>query len=102
MWRRDRDPLGRSLVAECEAFLAGRYAEHLTHLGRRIPVWAWTNLIAHGNEQDLRHALRPRRSVCNSRRRSASRSSPTDITRTDDALHCVIAYRNRHGLESVC
>jgi hypothetical protein len=54
MWRRDRDPEGRELVADCEAFLAGSYAERLKGLGRRVPVWAWTNLLAHGTEEDLR------------------------------------------------
>jgi hypothetical protein len=54
MWRRERDDLGRQLVAECEAFLTGRYAEHLVETGGSIPAWAWTNLLAHGTEEQLR------------------------------------------------
>ena len=41
------------LVGECEAFLAGYLAER-KEAEASVPVWAWTNLLAHGAEQDLR------------------------------------------------
>jgi len=65
MWRRRRDIAENSMVAECAAFLTGTYAEQLETQGRPVPVWAWTNLLAHGNEdlilksisQPFRHRL---------------------------------------------
>jgi hypothetical protein len=56
MWRPERRALAAELVADCEAFLLGRYAERLSELGAPVPVWAWTNLLAHGSEDDLRAA----------------------------------------------
>lgn len=53
---RRRDPereLAEELIADCEAFLAGRYAEHLEARGRRVPAWAWVNLLAHGTGDEL-------------------------------------------------
>ena len=41
------------LVEECEAFLSGRLVDQMAE---RIPVWTWTNLLAHGSEEDLRAA----------------------------------------------
>jgi hypothetical protein len=52
---------GQELAASCEAFLAGRYVEDLDRRGRRVPVWAWTNLLAHGSRGALRRALRSAR-----------------------------------------
>lgn len=40
---------GPGLAQECEAFLAGRYAEHLDGLGCPVPTWAWLNGLAHGD-----------------------------------------------------
>jgi hypothetical protein len=57
MWRRDRNPDERELVEECEAFVTGLYAEYLVAHSRPVPVWAWTNLPAHGTERDLRAAV---------------------------------------------
>lgn len=54
MWRRDRNPGGRELVADCEAFMEGRYVEHLIAENASVPAWAWTNLLAHGTEEQLR------------------------------------------------
>lgn len=31
----------RELVAECEGFLTGRFAERLASEKRRVPAWAW-------------------------------------------------------------
>lgn len=56
MWRRERRALAGELVSECEAFLRGRYAETLVARDADVPVWAWTNLLAHGSETDLRVA----------------------------------------------
>ncbi len=44
---------GIELVGECEAFLAGRLAERIEQRAESVPVWAWTNLLAHGSRQDL-------------------------------------------------
>jgi hypothetical protein len=57
---------GASVVAmECEAFLTGTLAEYWDERGTVVPVWAWTNLLAHGNEEligeSATHPLRPRR-----------------------------------------
>lgn len=53
MWHR-RDPNGAQLVAECEAYLNGTFAELLQEKGRPVPVWAWVNLLAHGDQAALR------------------------------------------------
>jgi hypothetical protein len=39
------------LTAECTAFLEGRLAEHWERHGFVVPVWAWTNLLAHGTRE---------------------------------------------------
>lgn len=54
MWFRDSDPDERELVRDCEAFLAGRYVEYVLDRGDHVPTWAWTNLLAHGTEEQLR------------------------------------------------
>jgi hypothetical protein len=41
------------LVSDCEAFLVGRLAEQLEARAADVPVWVWTNFLAHGTEQDL-------------------------------------------------
>lgn len=56
MWRPDRKALAAELIADCEAFLLGSFAERLSERGAPVPVWAWTNLLAHGSEDDLRVA----------------------------------------------
>lgn len=53
MLRRDRVPGGRELVAGCEAFLAGLYVDYLVDAGAGVPAWAWTNLLAHGTDEQL-------------------------------------------------
>lgn len=58
MWFRDVDPDGRELVRECEAFLTGRYVEHVLDRGDHVPTWAWTNLLAHGDAEQLRAPAR--------------------------------------------
>jgi hypothetical protein len=62
MWRRSRadrdtekiDGPDISLATECEAFLTGRYADHLQALRKVVPDWAWLNALAHGTDADLR------------------------------------------------
>ncbi len=48
--------LGRRLNEDVEAFLRGGYAEYLEDRSETIPVWVWTNLLAHGTEADVRRA----------------------------------------------
>lgn len=54
MWPRHARANGAELVEECEAFLGGRYAELLESRGRRVPVWAWINVLAFGTPHALR------------------------------------------------
>jgi hypothetical protein len=54
---------GRELAQESAAYLLGRLADRSVIRGRRVPVWAWTNLLAHGAARDLareRDLRRPR------------------------------------------
>jgi len=53
MWRRDRQE-AVMLVEECEAFLAGTFAELCEYRLEPVPVWAWVNLLAHGTAGQLR------------------------------------------------
>lgn len=54
MWHREHNgPFAQELVSDCEAFLAGRFAEHLEARGERVPEWAWSNLLAHGSDGRL-------------------------------------------------
>lgn len=52
------DPPSKRLTAElvddCRAFFQAQLAEHFEQRHQSVPVWAWTNLLAHGSEQDLR------------------------------------------------
>jgi hypothetical protein len=50
---RRRPPGSAQLVYEGEAFLTGRLAEEFELRMARIPVWVWTNLVAHGSEECL-------------------------------------------------
>ena len=54
MFRHHSDPEADELIAGCEAFLDGSYAEHLRRAGVPVPAWAWLNLIAHGTLDELR------------------------------------------------
>lgn len=44
------------VVSDCEAFLLGGYAEFLEARSEPVPVWAWTNVLAHGRREDLERA----------------------------------------------
>jgi hypothetical protein len=54
--RGPRTTPGDRLVADSEAFLSGDYASHLRRQGELVPGWAWLNVIAHGDLEDLRRA----------------------------------------------
>ncbi|HET7486705.1 MAG TPA: hypothetical protein VFJ85_02165 [Acidimicrobiales bacterium] len=58
MRRRQENPEAAELVLEAEAFLAGTYVDHMVEAGRRVPTWAWINLLAHGNEAEVRETAR--------------------------------------------
>ena len=45
---------------EWEAFLAGRWADHLWARGDAMPSWAWLNRVAHASEAELRTMSRAR------------------------------------------
>ena len=65
MRKRRRDPDGAVLAAECEAYLHGRLAEYWEAQGNAVPVWTWTNLLAHGSDAQLADSVhrpaKPRR-----------------------------------------
>lgn len=51
-------PLGGSYSSDdCAAFLLGRLAEYRIEHGERASTWEWTNLLAHGSEDDLQGEL---------------------------------------------
>lgn len=59
--RRNRTALvAEQLVSECVEFLRGGYAVILARQHRPVPVWAWTNTLAHASEADLRELVRTR------------------------------------------
>ena len=47
-----------SVGVECEAFLAGEWAEYREAHGDDVPHWAWLNRVAHVSETALRLAAR--------------------------------------------
>lgn len=55
-WSPKRSVAANQLIAESEAYLAGDLAELYQHRDGYVPVWAWTNLLAHGDEARLRRA----------------------------------------------
>lgn len=60
MFRHGGERLDDALVECLEALLAGRYVDYLERRGRRVPAWAWTNLLAHGTEEALHRVMKPR------------------------------------------
>lgn len=66
-WRHAYRAAHRDFVAECEAFCLGHFAEHALETSREVPVWAWTNLLAHGTDEELRCEV----AQCANRRSSA-------------------------------
>jgi len=59
MWWLRRDPEAVLLVEECEAFLAGTFAELCESRGEPVPVWAWMTLLAHRTEDQLQAVVTP-------------------------------------------
>ncbi len=50
------------LAEECAAFLTGTLTDRLEADGLAVPIWAWTNLLAHGSRDMISDAVsRPRR-----------------------------------------
>jgi hypothetical protein len=58
MWWRKRNTDVRTLVEECEAFIAGHSSDVVASSGRPVPVWARMNQLAHGTEDELRNQAR--------------------------------------------
>jgi hypothetical protein len=58
-----------TIVLECEKFLDGTLAEYWDDKGMDVPVWAWMNLLAHGEARQIGQCIvrpyRPRRSSRN-------------------------------------
>jgi hypothetical protein len=44
-------------LGDCEAFLLGQLAEYKEAHYQYVASWEWTNLLAHGSEDDLRVEL---------------------------------------------
>ena len=61
--RRKRATRAASVAVGCEAFLNGTLAEYWERQGFTVPVWAWTNLLAHGSAEQIAESMvRPQRS----------------------------------------
>jgi hypothetical protein len=58
-----------TITTECEAFLNGTLADYWDQKGADVPVWTWTNMLAHGSVAEIaelgRQAPRARRPVRN-------------------------------------
>ncbi len=52
-----RSVSGSGIAVECEAFLTGHLVEHRRGANGFVSPWTWTNLLAHGTEEELRAAL---------------------------------------------
>ena len=52
----DPDVDDGALAVECEAFLAGRWADTHRATGHPLPRWAWLNQAAHADLASLREA----------------------------------------------
>lgn len=50
----------RMAVDDCAAFLTGMLAEYRLDHGGYVAPWEWTNLLAHGGEEELRRELAAR------------------------------------------
>src|SRR6185312_6688949 len=65
MGKLQRDLPGGVLASECAAYLNGTLAEFWEEQGTAVPVWTWTNLLAHGSESQIHASLyrssKPRR-----------------------------------------
>jgi hypothetical protein len=57
-WEPEEGGAGRGLGDECEAFLAGEWAEYRLARGQVVPPWAWLNRVAHAPANGLVLAIR--------------------------------------------
>jgi len=57
-WLPRRSGASEQLVDEVGAFVDGTLAELYEARDGRVPVWAWTNLLAHGDRASLQEAHR--------------------------------------------
>ena len=61
MWWKKRgsnEPDPGGVGEECEAWLAGTWAEFLADHGDPVPAWAWVNKLAHAPERVVRSMTR--------------------------------------------
>jgi hypothetical protein len=58
MWTTGSRAWERELVAECEAFVSGHYAQYLGREGRSVAPWAWVNVLAHGGPDEIDALIR--------------------------------------------
>jgi hypothetical protein len=91
MRRRRVDDDASEITDECAAFLTGKLVERWEEKGLAIPVWAWTNLLAHGNETSITESVsRPQRHRLLTRRwwiaRAELATVVLDITHLDCSL----------------
>lgn len=57
LWYRcRRPPNADDTIAQCEAYLSGRYTDWLAERGEPVPGWAWVNRLAHGSRRDIAEA----------------------------------------------
>ena len=62
MRRRSRNRKEDGLADECAAFLTGTLTDRWEADGMAVPIWAWTNLLAHGSRDMIAGAVsRPSR-----------------------------------------
>lgn len=65
MGKHRRELADSVLAMECEAYLNGTLAEFWEERRTLVPVWTWTNLLAHGSEDQISESLhrppKPRR-----------------------------------------
>lgn len=57
MGKTRRDLQGDVIGLECEAYVNGTLAEFWEERGTPVPVWTWTNLLAHGTESQIHDSL---------------------------------------------
>jgi len=57
-WEPEEGGAGRGLGDECDAFLAGEWAEYRRARGHEVPPWAWLNRVAHAPAHVLELAFR--------------------------------------------
>lgn len=63
---------------ECEAFVAGHYAEYLISRGQDVPAWARLNQVAHADHSELQALVESGRALVESGRAPVDRGCPVD------------------------